>query len=311
MPRKIWVTTTSLLGAGGPTVQDNLERARILLEQACATRPDIVCLPETVAYYGVEYTRAEEVAQPAPGPLTDMAAALARRHNTYIICPLLEQRGEEIFNAAVLLDRRGAIVGIYEKIHPVASREYTLLEKGVTPGIEPKVFDADFGRIGILICFDINWPQEWATLKEMGAEIVFWPSAYDGGLPLQARAIEHHYYIVSSVRKDHARIIDMTGKVLVETGLYNAFAEAQIDLEKKVFSTDYNLEKLAALRAKYGRAVEAQVCLDEDIFTLESHRADVTVADLAEEFGLTPWDEYIARSTAAQDAQRDTFIAHE
>ena len=304
MPRKILVTTTSLLPAGGPAVHDNLEKARNLLERACATKPDIVCLPETVAYYGVSYTRAAEVAQPVPGPFTDMAAAAARRHGSYIICPLVEQRGDRFYNVAVLLDRQGQIAGLYEKIHPVAGQDYSLLEKGVTPGQEPKIFDTDFGRIGILICFDINWPQEWAKLKQMGAEIVFWPSAYDGGFPLQARALDHHYYVVSSVRKDHSRIIDITRTILAETGPYNDIAEAVIDLDKQVFSTDYNLRQVAAIREKYGRDVDIQVCLDEDIFTLESKRADLSVAAVIQEFGLQLWSDYIAKCTVAQDALR-------
>ena len=83
---------------------------------------------------------------------------------------------------------------------------------------EPKVFDLDIGRIGVLICFDIQWPKEWATLGEMGAEIVFWPSAYDGGFPLQARAWDHHYYVVSAVKSTRARIIDITGEILMQAG---------------------------------------------------------------------------------------------
>jgi predicted amidohydrolase len=216
----------------------------------------------------------------------------------------LERRDGQCYNAAVLLDRQGQVVGTYDKLHPVASASYDKFEKGVTPGRAPKVFDTDFGRIGILICFDINWRQEWARLKEMGAEIVFWPSAYDGGLPLQARALDHHYYVVSAVRKDHARIIDVLSSVLAQTGPYTDIAEAVIDLDKQVFSTDYNLQKLAALRLKYGRDVTIDMRCDEDMFSLESQRADLSVAALMAEFELQSWREYIDKCTAAQDAQR-------
>ena len=304
MPRKILVTTTSLLVSGGPTLQDNREKARALLERACASRPDIVCLPETVTSYGIPYTDVNDVAETVPGPFTEMASSVARRHGTYIICPVLRRRDGRIYNAAVLLDRQGQIVGTYDKLHPVVSEAHDQFEKGVTPGNTLKVFDTDFGRIGILICFDINWRQEWARLKEMGAEIVFWPSAYDGGLPLQARALDHHYYVVSAVKQEHARIIDMLSSVLVETGPYTDIAEAVIDLDKKVFSTDYNLHKLPALRLKYGRDVTIDMRCDEDMFSLESQRADLSVADLMAEFGMQTWSEYIARASATQDAGR-------
>lgn len=310
MPRKIRVVTTSLLVRGGPALQDNREKALALLERACASKPDIVCLPETITSYGIAYSNVNEVAEPVPGPFTEMAAAVARRYSTYIICPVWERRGGHVYNAAVLLDRQGQIVGTYDKLHPVVSeRNAALLEQGVTPGSGVKVFDTDFGRIGILICFDINWPREWQRLKEMGAEVVFWPSAYDGGLPLQSRALDHHYYVVSAVRKEHARIIDVLSPILAETGPYTDIAEAMIDLDKKVFSTDYNLHKLAALRLKYGRDVTIEIRCDEDMFSLESQRADLSVADLMAEYEMQTWSEYIAKSTAAQDAQRLEMVA--
>src|SRR3954468_19045041 len=104
MPRKIRVTTTSLLVPGGPTMQDNREKARALLERACASRPDIVCLPETVTSHDISYSDVNEVAESVPGPFTDMAADIARRYESYIICPVWEKRGGQVYNAAVLLD---------------------------------------------------------------------------------------------------------------------------------------------------------------------------------------------------------------
>ncbi len=60
------------------------------------------------------------------------------------------------------------------------------------------VYQADFWRIGVAICFDINFPEVWKTLADQGAELVVWPSAYSAGTALQARALNHRYYIVSA-----------------------------------------------------------------------------------------------------------------
>ena len=304
MPRKVWVTTTATSSAIGPTVEANLVKVVGLLERAGTTHPDIICLPEVFATHGVPYERVAEVAQPVPGPIIDVVAAQARRLSSYIICPLLERRGDLFYNSAVLLDRQGQVAGVYEKIHPVPGADGHMLERGLAPGQGAKVFDTDFGRIGILICFDINWREEWAALKQMGAEVVFWPSAYEGGLPLQSRALDHHYYVVSSTTMLHSRIIDITGRILAETGTYNAIAELQIDLEKRVLSTDWNLEQVPAIRAKYGRDITIQMLLDEDMMTLQSQRPDLTVDDIVCEFGLEYWSDYIARCTQVQGAQR-------
>ncbi len=306
MPRKVWVTTTALPGADGPTVEANLAKASALLERACASRPDIVCLPEVFATRGVPYETAAEVAQPVPGAITDMAAGFARRYGAYIICPLLERRQDALYNSAVLLDRQGQVSGVYEKIHPVPGEDGRVLEKGLRSGQGPKTFDTDFGRIGILICFDINWREEWAALKRLGAEIVFWPSAYEGGLPLASRALDHHYYVVSSTTMLHSRIIDITGRTLAETGTYSDIAELEIDLEKRVLSTDWNLAQVPAIRARYGRDVTMNMLLDEDMMTLQSERPGLSVDQIVREFGLEYWSDYIARCTAAQAAERSS-----
>lgn len=76
--------------------------------------------------------------------------------------------------------------------------------KHVMPGKELPVFDTDFGRIGIQICFDIGWRDGWKELADKGAQLVIWTSAYDGGNLLHTYAAHNMYYVVSSVRTDHA-----------------------------------------------------------------------------------------------------------
>ena len=144
------------------------------MAQAAAEKPDIICLPEVFLELGVSFQDLSEVAESVPGPTTEWARRWAKAHRCYVICPLTVRRGDIYTNEAVLLDRRGAIVGSYAKIHPVVhGSEFISLEKGITPGREACVFDTDFGRIGMQICFDIHWPAGWAELKHRGAEMVF------------------------------------------------------------------------------------------------------------------------------------------
>ena len=50
------------------------------------------------------------------------------------------------------------------------------------------VFDTEIGKLGLSICFDVNWPGIWREMRAEGAELICWISAYGGGLPLQALA---------------------------------------------------------------------------------------------------------------------------
>ncbi len=301
MSRRVWISTTAFQHSGGPTIKDNIEKACRLLDRAALDKPDIVCLPETFGYLGVRHQKAVEVAEPVPGPITEAAMERARRHGMNVICPLLEKRGDAIFNSAVVIDRSGGIVGVYDKLHPVTtSFDFTEFEGGVTPGKEPKVFDLDFGRIGVLICFDSQWPKEWARLAEMGAEIVFWVSAYDGGFHLRAYAWDNHYYVVSAVKSQHACILDMTGEIIGETRPTQGLLTREVNLEKKAFHMDFNYSQVPAIKQKYGRAVTVRPYHKEGLMTVESNRPGLTVRELMAEFDLEPIPDYVARHDRAE-----------
>ncbi len=305
MSRKIRVATVAQLNIGGPTVEHSRAYICKLVEQAAAERPDIICLPETFLHKGVDFHKLSEVAEPIPGPTTDAVANYARAHGCYIICPLIGIHGDTYTNDAVLIDRQGQIMGVYSKIHPVVEgAEFTSLERGVTPGSEAKVFETDFGRIGMQICFDIHYPSSWAELARQGAEIVFWSSAYDGGKALGMHAWTHHYYIVSAVKSHYARIIDVMGEVLALTGPRDPVIAHTIDLDVGLFHCDFNNTVIPLIRAKYGPDVTIRMWHQEAMFTIESNRDDLAVADVAREFKLDPLRDYLARNARLQHAWR-------
>jgi len=305
MSRKVRVATVAQLGSGGPTVEENRERMGELIEQAGAEKPDVICLPETFLELNVEFLELTEVAETVPGTTTDMVSALARKHRCYIICPLTAIHDGKFMNDAVLIDRRGQVVGAYSKIRPVvSSAKFEDLEKGITPGAEAKVFETDFGRIGVQICFDINWDEPWAELKRKGAEIVFWPSAYDGGKHLSIHAWNQHYYVVSAVKSRYARIIDIMGEVLAVTGHRDPIAAHTIDLDVGLFHTDFNMVQIPKIRAKYGPDVTIRIWHEEALFTLDANQDDLSVDDIVSEFLLDPLDAYLRRNEQLQDAWR-------
>ena len=67
-------------------------------------------------------------------------------------------------------------------------------------------------RAGVFICFDVNFPEVWQKLADAGAELVVWPSAYSAGTSLQAHAINHHLYIVTSTWLADCIVYDITGQ---------------------------------------------------------------------------------------------------
>jgi beta-ureidopropionase len=307
MPQKATVATISLgLAGGGPTVERNLARVQEELDAASAGGADLICLPETFAQVGCPKDASHPAAQTVPGPVFDHLAQHARHHRTWIIAGTTERMDDRtVQNVAWVLNRQGELAGRYAKVHPTIGE----IEGGITPGSAAPVFDTDFGRIGVAICYDIGWPAHWAALAEQGARLIVWPSAYDGGFPLQVYAWSHFVTVVSSVWGYHSKVIDVTGRVLTATSRWSRVAIRRVDLEKEVFHIDAQVKKLADLQRKLGAAVTVEGFSEENVFTVESNDEAWPMARIKREFGLENFRDYHARASRVQDEFRDRPIS--
>jgi beta-ureidopropionase len=298
MPRKVHVITTSGFPADAHP-DENRERALRYVEAAGQRGADLVCLPE--GYLG--HTNAERPEQ-IPGKTFDELAKLARQHGIWVVAGFyLSQSSstKDIRNCAVVINRQGELAGCYEKMHPTINE---CEDYGVVPGSEPIVVDTDFGRVGLAICYDIGWPAYWADLAGLGAELVVWLSAYDGGFPLSYYAWAHHYQIVSSVRTDHSRMLDITGSEIASTNPWHQMREAHLDLEMDLFHADYNEHQISQVETELGDRITVKAFAEERFFTLTSNDQDWPVARIAKHYGLEAFREYYARATSVQEEFR-------
>jgi len=166
-----------------------LEEISHLVDREATQGVDLVVLPET-------WLGQRDRPEGLDGPTITAMSALARKHGTYIVCPIDRISGEHRLNSAVVLDRNGEVLSVYDKVYPYWS-EFRLTPP-VTPGADPLVVSTDFGKLGMAICFDVNFPEVWQRLADEGAELVVWPSAYSAGTTLQAHALLHHYAVVTA-----------------------------------------------------------------------------------------------------------------
>lgn len=200
-----------------------------VVEKAAAQKPDIVCLPEGITVIGTGKTYAE-VSEPVPGPTTQTLGALAKKMHAYIVAGLIERDGKTIYNTAVLVGRSGELVGKYRKTHlPQAE-----VEGGLTPGDGYPVFRTDFGTVGLLICWDVQFPEPARALALQGAEMILLPIWGGSETLARARAIENHVFLVSSSYDMRTFIVDPAGEVRAEATREKPVALAELDLEKRI-----------------------------------------------------------------------------
>jgi len=297
------IITTCQNGEGHSTVQKNREAMLALFDRALKQKPDLVCFPETFTGSEVQDETRVQVAEPVPGPTTDAFARRAKAQRCYVICPIRTEREGKQLNSAVVLDRSGQILGMYDKAHPVTtSPDYTVFENGIFPGGEPPVFDLDFGRIGIQICFDAGFPETWAALARKGAKAVFWPSAYHGGFPLQAYAYLHHYYVITSVHTEHSRIIDPCGRLVAQTDSFMNFVVRDLNLDFVVAHYDFNYPIPDRVLDAYPGRVRITSYVEDGHFLVEPTDPTVTTAQLQTEFGFESTFQYHDRHRTAYAA---------
>ena len=197
---------------------------------------DIVCLPEgiTVVSTGKTYV---EVSEPVPGPSTQVLGEVAREHGMYIVAGVYERESQAVYNTAVLIDREGNLAGKYRKTHlPEAE-----VRGGITSGDDYPVFETDFGRVGIQICYDNFFPEVARALAVNGAEVIFLPIWGDGrGEPethtavYQARAIDNAVFlVVSNYSQKRSLIVDRWGSLIADTGGEFGVEVVEVDLDAR------------------------------------------------------------------------------
>lgn len=186
----------------------NLSKAVEKIKQAARQGAQIVCLQElfTSLYFcDVEDYDNFKLAEPVPGPSTEVLSQLAAELNVVIIASLFEKRAQGIYhNTTAVLDADGSYLGKYRKMHIPDDPSY--YEKFYfTPGdLGYKVFKTKYAAIGVLICWDQWYPEASRITALMGAEVLFYPTAI-GWHHLQDEVTNSEQYNAwQTIQRSHA-----------------------------------------------------------------------------------------------------------
>jgi len=253
----------------------NLDACLTRLEEAAREGAELTVFPEC-AIPGYMFDSAEEAlpyAEELPGPTVEAFERECRRLGVHAITGLLERDGDTLYNASILVGPDG-LIGSYRKTH----LPFLGVDRFVTPGDELKVYDTALGRIGLLICYDLRFPEVTRTLALHGADLVTLPTNFPMAARLQceviapARAAENRIYLLVANRVGKERtgefcglsqIVDPYGKRLAETGeTEQTLLFADVDVEKArdkdyVVPGEYELYLFGHRRPElYGALVE-------------------------------------------------------
>jgi predicted amidohydrolase len=196
-PRKVRLATVHYVPSGAKSALGSCEQFAPLVAEAARQKSDLVVLPETITATGNGLSY-RDAAEPIPGPASDYFGELAKQHAVHLVAGLVERDKHLIYNTAVLIGPDGKLIGKYRKV----TLPRTEIEAGISPGHEYPVFTTQFGKVGMMICYDGFFPEVARQLSLHGAEVIAFPVAGCNPLLAAARACENHVFLVSSTYSD-------------------------------------------------------------------------------------------------------------
>lgn len=244
--RKVKVAAVNLRPQSTHAAEKSVAQFLDVIDREVPPGTDVILLPEGITVVGTGKAYAE-VAEPVPGPTMEKLGAMARKKNTWIVAGVYEREGHTLYNTSVLLDREGRLAGRYRKVY--LPREE--VERGLTPGSDYPIFRTDFGSVGMMICYDVFFPDPARALAARGAELILMPIWGGDQVLGKARAIENKVFLATSGYDYPTYVMDPDGEILALAREQGQVALAEIDLAKRY--ADRWLGDMRARRAKEWR----------------------------------------------------------
>jgi len=210
--------------------------------------------------------------------------AIARSYNAYIAAPLLTRIDGILHNSSVIFNREGEPVFTYHKTFPTPGE----MNSGISPGTRtPQCFDTDFGRVGVAICYDLNFQPLFKHYYEQGIELLLFSSYFPGGLLLQSWAYLYTFHAVSSHAQGHESVfVNNLGYIVARANMFTQSLTHEFELDSVVVPYWGNHEAARAVKEKYGPAVEMDIHRAEGDMILRYLGTDTTAKEILQEFGI-------------------------
>ena len=243
--------------ASGPNVSANLIEAERLISLATDQGAGLIVLPENFALMGMndnDSIKARE--KDGHGSIQDFLAEQAEKRGVWLVggtVPLFANEENKLRAACLVYDSEGNRVARYDKMHLFdveildTAEQYTE-SRTIEAGEQVCVLDTPFGRLGLAVCYDLRFPEQFRKMLTQGAELFAVPSAFTAitgkahwETLVRARAIENLAYVIAAAqggyhvnqRETHgdSMIVDPWGRILDRLPRGSGVIVAEIDRE--------------------------------------------------------------------------------
>ena len=238
------------------TVADKMENVRTVktyLEKIKDENPDFVILPEMFCCpYQTE--NFPIYAEKEGGPVWQQLSGYAKQYGIYLIGGSMPEKDAEgnVYNTSYIFDREGKQIGKHRKVHlfdiDVKGGQTFKESDMLTAGDSDTVFDTEFGKIGVMLCFDIRFPELSRMMVNDGAKVIFVPAAFNmttgpahWELSFRTRALDNQIYMVGCapardvsagyISWGHSIVTDPWGRVIDMLDEKKGILLAELDMD--------------------------------------------------------------------------------
>lgn len=231
---------------------ENLEQLEVRLRELDGQKPDLVMLGEMFCC-PYETSLFPSYAEDVGGPVWSRLSSLAREHSIYLAAGSVSERDEagKVYNTAYVFDRDGRQIAKHRKVHmfdiQVEGGQHFRESETLTRGDACTVFDTEFGKIGLCICFDFRFPELARRMVLEGARLILVPAAFNmttgpahWELMFRSRAVDNQCFVAgtscardmqaSYVAWGHTLLVSPWGDVIEEMGEEEGVIVNTIDL---------------------------------------------------------------------------------
>ena len=234
--------------------QETMEKAEAYIRQAVAGKAEIVVLPEGFCSIFSAQTMHED-AERVGGAVWTRMSELAKELQIYLVAGSMPELAEDgnVYNTAFVFDRTGKQIARHRKIHlfdiDVEGGQYFKESNAITPGNEVTVFDTEYCKIGLAICYDFRFPELSRLMVDEGAEMVIVPAAFNmttgpahWEVLFRSRAIDNQIFTVGTSRArdpngayvayGNSIVVSPWGDVVLRLDEKEQLAFVDVDLER-------------------------------------------------------------------------------
>ena len=253
-----FVTVAAIQSAVSSDMDKNLIQTAKMVEQAAKKGAQIICLQElyrTIYFPQYKNVKKDDFSETIPGESTELFSKIAKKYKVVIIVPVFEKDKHGVFhNSAVVINMDGKLLSTYRKVH--IPQDPLFYEKDYFKESEEgyKIYKTKYGIFAVLICYDQWFPEAARSVKLLGAEMIFYPTAIGNILGVKEKegdwhdawqtvmrghAIANSLYVVAINRVGvenklkfwgQSFISDAFGKVIKKAGVKNEILISKIDL---------------------------------------------------------------------------------